>query len=87
LRPFSDSGAKFALRVNIRNKDFHAIWCNVLGNDPAETVFEQVSTLVAGDNDRPERAGLGARWRGGGGLSMAADKTSDFGSIVYFVLQ
>lgn len=63
LKPFSDSGAKFALRVIIRNKDFHAIWRNVLGNDLAETVFEQVRTLVAGDNDRPERAGLGAGWQ------------------------
>ena len=49
--PFRDAGAECALRVIIRNKNFHAVWRNVLGNDLAETVFEQVRTLVAGDND------------------------------------
>jgi hypothetical protein len=34
-------------------------------------MFEQVRTLVAGDDDRPERVGLGAGWRGGGGLGRA----------------
>ena len=47
----------------IGDENLQAIWPYILGNDLAETMFEQVRTLVAGDDDRPDRAGLSAGWR------------------------
>lgn len=54
------------LGVVISNDNFQTILRDGLGHNLAETVFEQVRMLIAGDYNRRERERLRAGRRGGG---------------------